>query len=103
MPEASYGRSTRWLTCVTIEPAQFGATREDVRLALEAEEIEARPVWKPMHVQPVFEGCEVVGGSVSESLFERGLCLPSGSALERDDVERIAGIVRRCGPARGAL
>jgi len=94
MPEAEYGRSTRWLTCLTVEPGEFGATREDIRLALEEEDIESRPVWKPMHLQPVFEGCEVIGGGVSEGLFEQGLCLPSGSALSRDDVERIAGIVR---------
>jgi len=95
MPEAEYGRPTRWLTCLTIDPKAYGATREEVRLALEAENIEARPVWKPMHLQPVFEGCETVGGAVSEELFELGLCLPSGSALNRGDVERIAGIVRR--------
>ncbi len=66
-----------------------------MRLALEAENIESRPVWKPMHLQPVFEGCEVYGGAVSEELFELGLCLPSGSAMERADVERVAAIVRR--------
>jgi len=95
MPEAPYGRSTRWLTCVLIDPGQFGATREEVRLALEAENIEARPVWKPMHMQPVFDGCAIYGGSVAERLFERGLCLPSGSALTRDQVERVAEIIRR--------
>lgn len=96
MPEAPYGRCTRWLTCLTIDPAQFGATREDVRLALEAENIGARPVWKPMHLQPVFAGCRAVGGAVSEELFEKGLCLPSGSNLSRADVERVAGVLRRC-------
>jgi len=94
MPEAPYGRCTRWLTCVTIDPNVFGATREDVRLALEAENIEARPVWKPMHLQPVFAGCRVRGGSVSERIFENGLCLPSGSNLEPRDLERVAAIVR---------
>ena len=96
MPEAPYGRCTRWLTCLTIEPAAFGAAREDVRLALEAENIEARPVWKPMHLQPVFAGCRTVGGVVSAELFEKGLCLPSGSSLTREEVERVAGIVRGC-------
>jgi pyridoxal phosphate-dependent aminotransferase EpsN len=95
MPEASYGRCTRWLTCLTIDPRAFGATREDVRLALEAENIEARPVWKPMHLQPVFEGCRAVGGEVAAELFERGLCLPSGSSLEGTDLERVAAVVRR--------
>lgn len=96
MPEAPYGRCTRWLSCLTIDPVVFGATREDVRMALEAENIEARPVWKPMHLQPVFAGCRVVGGAVSAELFAKGLCLPSGSSLTRWDAERVAGVVRRC-------
>lgn len=95
MPEAPYGRSNRWLTCLTIDPERFGATREQVRLALEKEDIEARPVWKPMHLQPVFRDCRTRGGEVAARLFEHGLCLPSGSALTREDVERIAGLVRR--------
>ena len=76
MPEARWGRSTRWLTVITVDPAQFGATREDIRLALEEENIESRPVWKPMtmHLQPVFQGCEVVGGAVAEALFRDGPC-----------------------------
>lgn len=98
MPEAPYGRCTRWLTCLTIDPAAFGATREDVRLALEAEDIEARPVWKPMHLQPVFKDCRVRGGGVSEEIFDKGLCLPSGSSLTEGDLERIVGIVRRICP-----
>ncbi|MFV2039802.1 MAG: DegT/DnrJ/EryC1/StrS family aminotransferase [Acidimicrobiales bacterium] len=96
MPEAPYGRCTRWLTCLTIDPEAFGATRENVRLALEAEDIEARPVWKPMHLQPVFQGCKVYGGDVAESLFERGLCLPSGSSLTEEDRWRVIEIVRGC-------
>lgn len=94
MPEASWGRHTRWLTCLTIDPREFGATREDVRQALEAENIESRPVWKPMHLQPVFRGCEVVGGAVAERLFEQGLCLPSGSQLTEADLERVVEVVR---------
>ena len=94
MPEPAWARSTRWLTCITIDPAAFGATREDVRLALEREDIEARPLWKPMHLQPVFAHCRVRGGAVSAALFERGLCLPSGSALTDAELERIAGLVR---------
>jgi dTDP-4-amino-4,6-dideoxygalactose transaminase len=81
MPEAPYGRSNCWLTCITITPALFGASRENVRLALEHRNIEARPLWKPMHLQPVFGGCPIRGGGVSEDLFNRGLCLPSGSRL----------------------
>jgi dTDP-4-amino-4,6-dideoxygalactose transaminase len=94
MPEAPYGRSNRWLTCLTLDPARAGADREAVRLALEAEDVEARPLWKPMHLQPVFAGCETVGGAVAEELFARGLCLPSGSSLSDADRERVAGLVR---------
>jgi hypothetical protein len=66
-----------------------------VRLALERENIESRPVWRPMHLQPVFKDCRVRGGSVSENLYERGLCLPSGSALTEEDLARICGLVRK--------
>lgn len=96
MPEAAWGRSTRWLTCVLIDPAKFGADRETVRRALEADNIEARPVWKPMHLQPVFAGCDCFGGEVAEDLFQRGLCLPSGSNLTAVDLERVVAIVRKC-------
>jgi dTDP-4-amino-4,6-dideoxygalactose transaminase len=103
MPEASYGRCTRWLTCLTIDPSAFGATREDVRLALERDDIEARPIWKPMHLQPVFGSCRVRGGKVAEGIFERGLCLPSGSSLTVADLERVAAVVRsQCRAARQA-
>ncbi len=95
MPEAPYGRSNRWLTCLTLDASAFGATREDVRLALEEENIEARPVWKPMHLQPVFSGCRVRGGTVADDIFERGLCLPSGSNLTDEDRARVIEIVRR--------
>lgn len=96
MPEADYGRSNRWLTCITIDAETFGSTHEQVRLALEAENVEARPLWKPMHLQPVFAQCRVFGGSVSGSLFARGLCLPSGSSLTADQqqfvVETVASL-----------
>jgi pyridoxal phosphate-dependent aminotransferase EpsN len=96
MPEAAFGRATRWLTCVTIDPEKFGANREDVGKALEAENIEARPVWKPMHLQPVFAECACFGGAVSEDLFARGLCLPSGSSLTGADLQRVVETVREC-------
>ncbi|MFU8857679.1 MAG: DegT/DnrJ/EryC1/StrS family aminotransferase, partial [Deferrisomatales bacterium] len=98
MPEAPYGRCTRWLTVLTIDPEAFGADREAVRKALEAKNIEARPVWKPMHLQPVFSGCRVAGGAVSEELFARGLCLPSGTAMTDADLERVVETVRRHEP-----
>jgi dTDP-4-amino-4,6-dideoxygalactose transaminase len=97
MPEAAYGTSNRWLTCIRIDASAFGATREDVRLALEAENIEARPIWKPMHLQPVFAGCRMHGGATSEDLFENGLCLPSGSSLTQEDQDRVIATVRRLG------
>ena len=93
MPEASYGRSNCWLTCVTVDPALFGASREDIRLALEAGNIESRPLWKPMHLQPVFRACAMAGGAVAEDLFDRGLCLPSGSSLAPADQARVVEMV----------
>ena len=96
MPEGPHGRSSRWLTCVLITPEKFGCDREAVRLALAQENIEARPVWKPMHLQPVFAHCECFGGGVSEDLFNRGLCLPSGSNLTAAELERVAVAVRAC-------
>jgi dTDP-4-amino-4,6-dideoxygalactose transaminase len=96
-PEAPWGTHSRWLTCLTLDPAAFGADRERVRLALEAENIEARPLWKPMHLQPVFAGLPCHGGGVAADLFERGLCLPSGSSLTEADLARVARAVRRAG------
>ena len=93
MPRQGDGSGNYWLTCITIDPDEFGATREDVRLMLEAHNIEARPVWKPLHLQPVFDGFRVRGGERSEGIFERGLCLPSGSNLSRPDLERICSLI----------
>jgi dTDP-4-amino-4,6-dideoxygalactose transaminase len=93
MPIAAYGEPNYWLTCITIDPERFGATREDVRQSLEAENIESRPVWKPLHLQPIFADCRVRGGTVSASIFDRGLCLPSGSNLSDADHDRICAIV----------
>lgn len=95
MPEATWGRHSRWLTTLTIDPEEFGVDREFVRLTLESENIEARPVWKPMHRQPIFSQYECVGGQVAEDLFKRGLCLPSSSSLTTSDLERVVSTVRR--------
>src|SRR5690606_17923902 len=95
MPEAPGCRSTFWLTCIQIDPDAFGASREELRLALEAENIESRPVWKPMHLQPVFAKHPVVGGRVAEQLFENGLCLPSGSSMTDEDRERVVEVIVR--------
>jgi dTDP-4-amino-4,6-dideoxygalactose transaminase len=94
MPIAGYGEPNHWITCILVDPARFGATREDIRLALEKENIESRPLWKPMHLQPVFKDCRVRGGSVSEMIFRDGLCLPSGTALTDVELERVSGIIR---------
>ena len=98
MPEADQVRGNRWLTCLTIDPARFGATREDVRLALEADDIESRPVWKPMHLQPIFANARMHGGDVSDRLFANGLCLPSGSNLSANDQDRVITIVQKASP-----
>ena len=92
-PEAPWGQSTHWLSCLTIDPPQAGASAEDVRLALEKLDIEARPIWKPLHLQPVFAAAEYHGGAVAAGLFAQGLCLPSGSAMTEADRDRvIAGV-----------
>jgi dTDP-4-amino-4,6-dideoxygalactose transaminase len=93
MPEAPYGRSNCWLTCILVDPDAAGTDRESIRLALEAEDIESRPLWKPMHLQPVYRDAPAYGGTVSASLFERGLCLPSGSALTEADQRRVVEIL----------
>ena len=121
MPEPAWSRSNRWLTVVLISPELFGVDREAVRLALEAENIEARPVWKPMHLQPLFDvrhrdtpvptsgatgqaeaqrilkgkryRARVVGGEVAEDLFERGLCLPSGTGMRDRDLDRVVAAI----------
>ena len=100
MPEAHWGTHTRWLTTLTIDPQEFGADREAVRRALDTDGIEARPVWKPMHLQPLYARSPVIGGSVADDLFARGLCLPSGSSLSENDLERVVGVVRQVA-ARG--
>jgi dTDP-4-amino-4,6-dideoxygalactose transaminase len=94
MPEAPWGRHTRWLTCVLIDPEETGTDREAIRLALEGDDIEARPLWKPMHLQPVFSEHERIGGEVSETLFSFGLCLPSGSNLQESQLQRVVDTFR---------
>ena len=88
-------RDNAWLTCLTIDPASARADREQVRLHLRARGIEARPVWKPMHLQPLFADARVLGGAVSAQLFDHGLCLPSGSALTDPELDEICTEVER--------
>jgi len=94
MPEASYGRHTRWLSTLTVDQEAMGASPDDIIRHLERQNIEARPVWKPMHQQPVFAGAAVVGGAVADDLFARGLCLPSSSSLTDAQLDRVVGAVR---------
>jgi len=87
--------SNFWLTCIVIDPAVAGTDREKLRLAFEAAGIESRPLWKPMHLQPVFAGCPAYVNGTSEKLFENGLCLPSGSNIDADGRARIAEVLKR--------
>ena len=108
MPEPEGFLSTRWLTVMLVDPEKFGGTCESIRLALEAENIESRPLWKPMHLQPVFSSSGLdnkgkkqyrarkVAGNISEQLFDQGLCLPSGTSLTTDDLGRVVDIIKRC-------
>jgi dTDP-4-amino-4,6-dideoxygalactose transaminase len=90
MPVAPGGEPNNWLTVITVDPDAFGADREQIRQHLEQRDIESRPTWKPMHLQPAFRECPMIGGAVSERAFDVGLCLPSGSAMTDADVERVA-------------
>ncbi|HWH35376.1 MAG TPA: aminotransferase class I/II-fold pyridoxal phosphate-dependent enzyme [Acidimicrobiales bacterium] len=96
MPKAPFGNPTHWLTCITIDPQEFGATREDIRSHLEALDIEARPTWKPMHLQPVYAQHPICGGGVAERIFASGLCLPSGSSLTDAGVARVVEGILSC-------
>lgn len=96
MPEPAGLRSTRWLTCLTINQSEAGFASVHVGKRLEAEDIESRPLWKPMHMQPVFSGSRMVGGAVSEGLFANGLCLPSGSGMTDDEQTRVISTVKSC-------
>jgi len=86
-----------WLTCIVVDAAEAGFTREELRLAMEQENIETRPLWKPMHLQPVFVNTPFYGdeSNVSENLFDRGLCLPSHPNLMEEDLQRVVDVIRR--------
>jgi dTDP-4-amino-4,6-dideoxygalactose transaminase len=95
MPEPAWARSSRWLSVIQIDPKAFGTTREAVRRALDAAQIESRPVWKPLHMQPAFRGARFHGDGLSGRLFERGLCLPSGS-MTAEEQARVTDVIRAC-------
>lgn len=95
LPEPAGVFSNRWLTTIIVDPRKTGGiTREDIRLSLESENIESRPLWKPMHLQPVFSGARSYVNGVSEDLFNNGLCLPSGSNLTGADLDRVVKNVK---------
>jgi len=87
--------SNFWLTCIVVDPAVAGTDREKLRLAFDTADIESRPLWKPMHLQPVFAGCPAYVNGTSEALFTNGLCLPSGSNIDAEGRERIEEVLRR--------
>lgn len=94
MPESCDGQSNAWLTVITVDPDEAPFTAEELRVHLGESDIESRPIWKPMHLQPAFRDRDVVGGSVSERLFETGLCLPSGSNLTTDQQSGVIDRIR---------
>ena len=96
MPEPAWGRSSRWLSVILIDPDQAGTDREAVRHALLAAGIESRPVWKPLHLQPAFRRAPRVGGAIAAQFFEQGLCLPSGSGMAPSAQARVIEVIRGC-------
>ncbi len=100
MPQAPYGLHTNWLSCFLIEEERFGCSRDDLIRRLDGSNIESRPVWKPMHMQRLFAGCDRYGGEVAEDLFRRGICLPSSSSLSPQDQFYVIGQVRAAANAR---
>jgi dTDP-4-amino-4,6-dideoxygalactose transaminase len=92
MPAPSWGGWNGWLTCVVLDDLDV---RAEIAAALDGADIECRPLWKPMHLQPAFTGLSAYVNGTSQGLFEHGLCLPSGSALSDDDVDRVCDVVER--------
>ena len=94
MPQASYGHHINWLSCFLLDEERFGCSRNDLIRSLDAANIESRPVWKPMHLQPLYAGCACFGGEVAEDLFRRGICLPSSSSLSLEDQRYVIDQIR---------
>jgi pyridoxal phosphate-dependent aminotransferase EpsN len=99
MPQASYGLHTNWLSCFLIDRREFGRSRDELIYVLEAANVESRPVWKPMHLQPLYAGCSCYGGAVAEDLSNRGICLPSSSSLTEEDQLHVINSVRKAAGA----
>jgi pyridoxal phosphate-dependent aminotransferase EpsN len=102
MPQAPWGLHTNWLSCFLVDEAKLGCSRDYLIETLARRDIEARPLWKPMHLQRLFEGAACFGGSVAEDLFTRGVCLPSSSFLDEATQNRVVGAVREAVAARRA-
>ncbi len=96
IPEPKEMKSNCWLTCILIDEKKFGVSSKDLRLFLEKYNIETRPIWKPMHLQPIYKDAPYLGNGVSDKLFEKGLCLPSGSSLSKKDLEKIVELIYKC-------
>jgi pyridoxal phosphate-dependent aminotransferase EpsN len=94
MPQALFGLHTNWLSCFLVDAPRFGCTRDELVKRLDAAGVEARPVWKPMHLQPLYRDAETFGGEVAAGIFERGICLPSSSSLSSADQARVIAAVR---------
>jgi pyridoxal phosphate-dependent aminotransferase EpsN len=94
MPQASYGLHTNWLSCFLIEEKEFGCSRDELIRVLDSANVESRPVWKPMHLQPLYAGCERFGGEVAQDLFRRGVCFPSSSSLSLEEQLYVINRVR---------
>lgn len=102
MPEPDNYRSNRWLSCISVDADRFGKTPSFIIDRLAAENIESRPVWKPMHMQPAFADCRSIGGQVAETLFRTGLCLPSGHELTEADIARVTDVIQASAATRYA-
>jgi pyridoxal phosphate-dependent aminotransferase EpsN len=100
MPQAAYGVHTNWLSCFMVDEDKFGAARDTLVSALDAAGAESRPVWKPMHMQPVFQSCSYYGGAVGEDLFRHGICLPSSSNLTLEEQLHVVNVIRKLAGAR---
>jgi len=95
MPEPKWSKASRWLTCINISPKKFGATSEEIRMVLEENNVESRPLWKPMHLQPVYKNYKYIDGGVSDNLFRNGLCLPSGTAMTEEEMDFVCRIIEK--------
>jgi pyridoxal phosphate-dependent aminotransferase EpsN len=100
MPQAGYGLHTNWLSCFLIDQQSLGCSRDELIRILDAAGVESRPVWKPMHMQKLYQDCARYGGSVAEHLFAEGICLPSSSSLALDEQNHVVDVIREAARRR---